>query len=229
MTLVFAWTCVYFLVSVTILSLVGCGGGGGGGGSGDVCNVSYDCRDPAEWRTLNGVGSDTKCCSSVQAVLNICDNTTVMKPYLCAVVHDCSGLSIYGFDLPEIDYTYHCTDTVYCNLTSCSGSPGTVPVLPGTPCCSSFNAFAKAKCEGKIRDNATMKVLACDALQDCQVDSRAESQVQDMASPYATGLDQCSGSAAEKTVRAVAEDPNQKPVVATSQADNTDVAFAKVV
>lgn len=228
MTLVFAWTCVYFLVSLTIFSLVGCGGGGSGG---DLCTVSYDCGSGVQWRTLDGVGSDSKCCSSVKAQFNICFNTTEMKPLVCAVVHDCSGLSLYGYDLPVADWRYHCTDTVYCNVIFCNESMGTFPVLPSTPCCSSFNAFvnATAKCDGKSPDNATMKALACDALQDCEIDSITEGAVKDMASRYVTGLDQCSGSAAEETVKAVAEDPSQKAVVATSQAENTDVAFAKVV
>ena len=132
-------------------------------------------------------------------------------------------------NLSDIDWAFSCTGKVYCSWTMCGVLFGTVPVLPGTPCCSSFNALSDANCDGYSPDTATMKALAYKAIQDCADDPFTENEVMATAIPYITSPDQCSGSAGEETVNVVAEDPIRKAVVATSQADNTDVALAKVV
>ena len=87
MALDFPWTCVSVLLSLTILSLVGCGNGG-------TCVVKRDCPSDIKTYTLDGVDSDSKCCSAFASSAKECStDPTVMKPNACAVVDDCSGIS----------------------------------------------------------------------------------------------------------------------------------------
>uniref|UniRef100_A0A7S1FID3 Uncharacterized protein n=1 Tax=Noctiluca scintillans TaxID=2966 RepID=A0A7S1FID3_NOCSC len=219
MTVVSLWTCVCVLLSLTILSLVGCGNGGNGG----TCVVKRDCPNDTETDTFDGVGGDSKCCSSWESYAKECSTDfTVVKPYACAIWDDCSGTASLKDNLTLIDWEFDCSGVVYCPNPFICGAPAiiTIPGVPAsTTCCSSYTALKTASCDGK-----SDKALACQALQDCAKYPFGQQAVVPLAIQY-----QCSSSAGEETMNVVAEDPIQNAVVTTSQADNTDVALLKVV
>jgi len=218
MALDFPWTCVCVLLSLTILSLVGCGNGGNGG----TCVVKRDCPNVNNTYTFDGVDSDSKCCSAWASSAKECStDATVVKPYACAVVDDCSGISSMQENLTLLDWEFGCSGVVYCPQHIICGVPAvsTIPVPASTSCCSSYTALFTASCDDTID-----KAIACQAVQDC-----ANYPIGEMAVAPLAGSYQCSSSAGDETMNVVAEDPIQNAVVVTSQTDDTDAALFKVV
>merc|ERR1712135_243209 len=69
-----------------------------------------DCPNDNNTYTFDGVDSDSKCCSAWASSAKECStDATVVKPYACAVVDDCSGISSMQENLTLLDWEFGCS------------------------------------------------------------------------------------------------------------------------